>query len=455
MNNSVYTRHNSDDIFNRSIIGGLLNLLNHSITYEQIWDDNVVETVEVPFVYNFVSNEPNERFIQDNYTFFGRECFTDKIIDGNFEMLPRFVLSYDGSQIDSNNITNRFIKGEYQVNENGQINSYVGYMYTIPLTLNFSLEGWVENYVSAFKIEQQIRDVFYKNKTFWVLYRGLKIGCCVGFPESITTGEKTVSYTFSQENQLKMTFNLVVETYQPCFDQSIKIPSSSRIEHIGYDVNVYGQSKTPLNKNVNLEFVEFDKDKTYFAGENVTLKWKASSETSELSTVMLYYVTSDNVKHIIDIVKGSMTSYEWTIPSTISSFTQPHVSVLSSIDDVDMLIEPKFRVTPDAKGNVTTGSFNIIEGGKFSRSGYVQVSCDYMDELGNVYVYDGYVADVTKDGVKEVYYYKDVVGLSDVVIMNNKKMKYKKTDYKSYITVGRAYPLDMEMCDEIHNVLII
>ena len=65
MNNSVYTRHNSDDIFNRSIIGGLLNLLNHNITYEQIWDDNVVETVEVPFVYNFVSNEPNERFIQD------------------------------------------------------------------------------------------------------------------------------------------------------------------------------------------------------------------------------------------------------------------------------------------------------------------------------------------------------------------------------------------------------
>ena len=170
---------------------------------------------------------------------------------------------------------------------------------------------------------------------------------------------------------------------------------------------------------------------------------------------MLYYVTSDNVKHIIDMVKGSMTSYEWTIPSTISSFTQPHVSVLSSIDDVDVLIEPKFRVTPDAKGNVTTGSFNIIEGGKFSRSGYVQVSCDYMDELGNVYVYDGYVADVTKDGVKEVYYYKDVVGLPDVVIMNNKKMKYKKTDYKSYITVGIAYPLDMEMCDEIHNVLII
>ncbi len=455
MNNSVYTRHNSDDIFNRSIIGGLLNLLNHSVSYEQIWDNNVVETVEVPFVYNFVSSESNERFIQDNYTFFGRECFSDKIIDGNFEMLPRFVLSYEGSQIDSSNITNRFVKGEYQVNENGQINSYIGYMYNIPLTLNFTLEGWVENYVSAFKIEQQIRDIFYKNKTFWVLYKGLKIGCCVGFPESITTGEKTVSYTFSQENQIKMTFNLAVETYQPCFDESIKIPSSSRIEHVGYDVNIYGQNKTPLNKKVDVKLVDFDRDRTYFAGETVSLKWNVFSETSEMSTVMLYYITSDNEKHIISIPKGSLSSYEWTIPFSISSFTQPHVSVLSSIDDIEIISEPTFRITPDDKGYITTGSFNIVDPGKFSRSGYVQISCDYMDELGNVYVYDGYVADVTKDGVQKVYYYKDVTGLSNVVVMNNKKMKYKKTDYKSHITIGIAYPLNMEICDEIHNVLII
>ena len=138
MSDSVYTRYNTDDIFNRSVIGGLLHLLNHKITYEQIWDDNVVETVEVPFVYNFVSSEPNERFVQDNYTFFGRECFTDKIIDGNFEMLPRFAVNYDGSQIDSSNITNRFIKGEYQVNENGKINSYMRFMYTIPITMNLT-----------------------------------------------------------------------------------------------------------------------------------------------------------------------------------------------------------------------------------------------------------------------------------------------------------------------------
>lgn len=453
MNDSVYIRHNTDDIFNRSVIGGLLYLLNHKIYYEQIWENNVVETVDVPFVYNFVSSEPNERFIQDNYTFFGRECFTDKIIDGNFEMLPRFTVNYDGSQIDSSNITNRFIKGEYQVNENGQINSYMGYMYTIPITMNFSIEGWVDNYVSAFKIEQQIRDVFYKTKTFNVLYRGLKIGCCVGFPEQITTGEKTVSYTPSQDNQIKMTFSLAVETYQPCFDQSMKIPSSSIIEHVGYDINVYGGNVGPINKKVSINFIDFD-NRTYISGETVQLRWKAESLTSDLCTVMLYYITPDNEKHIIAMPNGSIGSYEWCIPSTISSYKQPEITVIET-DEIQSIEQPTIKVYPDNEGNITTGSFIIGNPGKYTSDGYLQVSCDYMDDLGNVYVHDCYVAKITKKGIEKIFYYKDIAETKDMCVINNKHLKYKKGDYKTPITIGIAYPLNMEICDEKHNVLII
>ena len=455
MGDSVYVRYNTDDIFNRSVIGGLLKLLNHKISYEQIWDDNVVETVEVPFVYNFVNSEPNERFIQDNYTFFGRECFSDKIIDGNFEMLPRFAVNYDGSQIDSSNITNRFIKGEYQVNENGQINSYMGYMYTIPVTMNFSIEGWIDNYISAFKIEQQIRDVFYKTKTFNVLYRGLKVGCCVGFPEQITTGEKTVSYTPSQDNLIKMSFNLAVETYQPCFDQSIKISPSNVIEYMGYDVNIYGKGSTPLNKKVSLKFVDFDSDRTYVTGEDIDIKWEIDCITSDMCTVMLYYITSDGEKHIIAIPNGAIGNYTWTVPESISTFKQPELSILET-DDIRAIEQPLIKVYPDEKGYVTTNSFHIVKHGVYTNDGYLHVSCDYMDDLGNVYVHDCYVAKVSKkNGIESISYYKDIPGNFDNDIINKKKLKYKKGNYKSTITLGIAYPLDTNVCDEIANVLII
>ena len=106
--NQLYERYNTDDVFNRVVIIGLLDLLNHKLKYDQVWDDNVVEEVVVPFMYDFGSSD--ERFAQDNYTFFGTTCFNEKKITGKFDMLPRGAIKYTGSAIDYGNITNRFIK---------------------------------------------------------------------------------------------------------------------------------------------------------------------------------------------------------------------------------------------------------------------------------------------------------------------------------------------------------
>ena len=101
--NQLYSRYNTDDVFNRSVIGGLLYLLNNKITYQQVFQDNVVETVHVPCAYNF-SFSNDQRFLQDNYTNFGRACFGDLKIDGKFDMIPRMAITYTGSQIDAGNI---------------------------------------------------------------------------------------------------------------------------------------------------------------------------------------------------------------------------------------------------------------------------------------------------------------------------------------------------------------
>ena len=85
--NQLYERYNTDDVFNRVVIIGLLDLLNNKLKYDQIWDDNVVEEVVVPFMYDFGSSD--ERFAQDNYAFFGTTCFNEKKITGKFDMLPR------------------------------------------------------------------------------------------------------------------------------------------------------------------------------------------------------------------------------------------------------------------------------------------------------------------------------------------------------------------------------
>ncbi len=451
---TLYQRYNYDNVFNRSVIAGLLYLLNHKLTYEQVWDDNTVENVTIPFAYNF-AHAKDQRFAQDNYTFFGRECFSDKLIDGKFDMCPRFVMTYTGSQIESSNITNRFVKGTYMKDENGVLVSYTAFMYSIPLTLNFEFEGWIDTLETAFKIEQEIRNTFYKNQTFNVLYKGMKIGCRAGFPETYTLTDKTVSYSFESESQLiKMSFSLAVEAYQPCFDESQSIQSDKKIEYFGFDPTVYNNHIISENKKIELHLHQIDTSKYYVAGQTIEISWDVISTSSDVYTILLYYITSDGDKHIIDCSLRQHNFFDWTIPETISNFKQPKILFYDN-DGINIKKDPKVVVIPESTGYVNSGCFCILDPGEFTNDGYVQVSCEYIDASSNIKIHDCYIGEVSKDkGLKQIYYYKD---LSDemFVITNPKRLKYKKGDFGTEITIGIAYPQNTEIKDEIHKLLII
>jgi len=279
------SRFNTDDVFNRCVIVGLLNLMNNNIKYEQIWETNIVEVVELPVMYDFGSSD--ERFAQDNYAFFGQECFGNHKITGKFDMTPRGILKYNGSSIDSASMTNRFVNGTFMRNENGKVVTYHSFLYSIPIKLDFNCDVICDNIDSAFKIEQSLRETFYKNRTFNVLYKGMKLSCCVGFPEQ-TTLEKTVSYSFDAERNLKLSFSLTVEAYQPAFDETTKIDAANRIEHIGFDVEHFPMSKKVENEAF-VKFKDIDTTKVYSSGSELHIQWDCSSNISDMPSMALLY----------------------------------------------------------------------------------------------------------------------------------------------------------------------
>ena len=62
----LFERRNTSDVFNRSVIIGLLRILNRKLVYQQIWDDTEdgIQNVTVPFFFDFGgSNISSERFI--------------------------------------------------------------------------------------------------------------------------------------------------------------------------------------------------------------------------------------------------------------------------------------------------------------------------------------------------------------------------------------------------------
>lgn len=437
--NNLYSRYNTDDVFDRVVIIGLLNLLNNKVSYEQIWQDNVVETVYVPFMYDFGSSD--ERFAQDNYTFFGEGCFNKKKITGKFDMLPRGIIRYTGCSIDAGNITNRFVQGTYLKNENGILTSYSSFLYSLPLTFSFDVEMFIDNILTAFKIEQALRETFYKNKTYYVMFRGMKIGCTSGFPEQ-TTMEKTVSYSFDSERQIKLTFHLAVETYQPVFDHTMDIESSKRIEHIGFDVEM---PKDNMDKLRKITFVNLGEHVIVPAGSDYMLEWDTRSNVSDMCSVKLSYIDAAGNEHIIGQQEYNQHSYIWHVPDDLSDFVEP---VIVFNDPSKVRKEPIIKVVPAQDGEINERSFIILDPGLFSvgdEDTLIPATIEYPLPDGTIVLAENY-SFRTKNRI---------IDIENPVVIDGEPMKYKGDINFNKITLRISYPLDDSVYDEKCNVLII
>lgn len=443
----LFARYNVDDVFNRCVLVGLLNLLNNSITYDQIYETEIVETVKVPFMYDFGSSD--ERFAQDNYTFFGRSCFGEKKIDGKFDMLPRGVIRYTGSQIESASFTNRFVKATYLKNENGKLTSYFTLMSSIPLSFSIDCEMFIDNIVTAFKIEQSIRETFYKNRTYNVLYRGMKVPCRVGFPESHTL-EKTTSYSFDQERQIKLNFSLAIETYQPSFNKDVQIDAGNKIEKFAYDINVVGldavDSVTGKRKYLKeIKFKDFDNTKIYPSGSTVYIGWETKSQTTDMLTVILEYIDEEGKGHLISSPMYNNKFYLWTIPDNFSTFVQPTII----FDDVKNIVDtPEMRIIPDGNKNITENSFIILDSGKFVDNGssyQIPFTVEYIDSSAKYVSSSNYKLNIIHGEIDT----KNPITVEGEPLFYKNKIKYRK------ISLKIMYPLDNEIYDKIDNVLIL
>ena len=207
---ALYQEYNNEDILIRAVIAGLLDVLNNHIEYKQVWANDDVETIKVPWLYN---QSGDERFMQDFYTHYA-ECLPPRAVDGTFDAIPRGIITYTGSTINAQRITSRYVQGRYVKEVDGKLESYVSFLYSIPLQIRLDCEIIVDRQITALKIEQELRETFYKTVTYYVYYKGMRVGCTVGFPEDIAI-EKNIQYSFETEDPIKLTFSLEIESYQP------------------------------------------------------------------------------------------------------------------------------------------------------------------------------------------------------------------------------------------------
>jgi|GEM_PF-1061151 hypothetical protein len=354
---ALHNRYNNENILVRAVIAGLLNILNNKITYEQVWSNEDIETVEVPWYYNMSGDE---RFMQDFYTHYG-DCIAPKPADGNFDMIPRGVITYTGSEIDSARTTSRYVQANFLKEVNGQLQSFRAFLYLIPLNVNFDCEIWLDTQITGLKVEQMIREVFYKTITFYIFYKGLRMGCSVGFPESVTL-EKNINYSFEQDNKIKLTFNLQVEAYQPVFDNTTEVEADSYMKGIGYRL----VDKKDLDNDGEIIITTDYNNKIVPKGIPLVIEWDYKQENAVINRVdVAWTLTTDNVK--TNIEKGVINHeyYVWNIPDTFTSFKPPQI-IWDTESAVKAYREPVIRIAPNiSTGEIDTLSFYVVDSGYF------------------------------------------------------------------------------------------
>lgn len=377
---SLYNTYNNEDIISRAVIAGMLGVLNNNIEYTQVWDNENKEIVKVPWFYN---QSGDERFMQDFYTHYAECAFPEpKKVDGNFDQIPRGVITYTGSNIDSDRITNRFVQGRYSKEIDGKLQTYVSFLYSIPLTVNFDCELWVDSQVTALKIEQQIRQIFFKTVTFYVYFKGMRLGCTSGFSDDMQT-DKLIDYSFEDDNRIKLNFNIEVETYQPVFDPTTEMDANNNMKKLGY--NMYsGEEKTGGVINISNP----QSDETISKDTPVRLEWNYTGEGGEMNAVSIYWLEpNSNEWNLIEAGIPNHQSWDWYVPSSFTNYEQPTI-IFEETSLVSISRHPEIIIIPkEGTKEILPESFSFTYDGYFmapSPDSSIGIILEMKDDEGRV-----------------------------------------------------------------------
>ena len=206
-------KYNVDEVFLRGIILGLLRNLNEKVTYTQINQQQQLLQVYIPFFYSLAGDES---FLQDFYMDYLDCDGNSPFAEGNYDIIPRGVISLSGVNIETGSLTNGFVRATYNVeDQEGNMKAYSSYMTSIPLSMTFDVKLRADTLLDTFKIFQSVIQVFYKVFSFSVEFGGMRIPVQVGFPEQYPNDKQLEFSYLNTQKYIETNFTILVETYYP------------------------------------------------------------------------------------------------------------------------------------------------------------------------------------------------------------------------------------------------
>lgn len=245
-NNQNINNKNTQDIFFRNAWISLLDLFNKNVTID-LYRDDKLEKHKVPFFPNMANDEG---FMKDFFVNMPDDCKIPQYAEGNYEPLPRGVITLKSWTVKSANITNKFVRGTYHQQETGdsgeKVNkAYSARLYSLPMMLKFDVEILSDNVNKSLRIAEEVMDTYYKNNVMYFQYKGMRIPAQFVYPDDIQQ-DKEYKLTYETDQRVKNVFSVEMETYFPSFNDESTMYKGNVIRQ--WFINQKNKdSGTPLN----------------------------------------------------------------------------------------------------------------------------------------------------------------------------------------------------------------
>jgi len=233
-NNENVRNENVQDIFLRNATLTVLDLLNRQIII-QLTRDGKIEDHPVPFFYNFGGDEG---FMKDFFMELPTDCLYPNHAEGNYEQLPRGIVTLSSFAIKPLDNTNKFVRGTFNQetrDENDQkvLKAFSARLFTLPMTLAFNIKIESDNINKTFKIMEKMFDFYYKNQVKYFQFRGVRVPAQITMPDSAAF-TKAYTFTYVEANTVSISLDLNMETYFPSFDDHSKMYKGNTIKQFNF-----------------------------------------------------------------------------------------------------------------------------------------------------------------------------------------------------------------------------
>lgn len=296
----------SDNIHARQIIIGIVNLLNNNVIIEYI-DNGIEKTNHIPFFYSATGDE---RFLQDYFVTWS-QCLPKDYILGSFDKKPRGIINVASANINTGNMTNRFERGVYTKEINGQIETFSSNINSIPMDYMFDVEIETDTHLDLFKIQQSILELFYKTQVYSVYFKGFRVPCQAGFPEDYNI-EKTFEFTYPDSNKNSLKFQIAIESYYPIIDKQNERLITNTMDSIVLNNSNIGIQNEIAPKSVKkFKWINTINGDLYYSGTTVDLKWNTLLPIPKIN---LYWSTDLHIWNPIARNIQNKDTFAWNIP---------------------------------------------------------------------------------------------------------------------------------------------